>query len=61
MTAQIVGNNFEIEAVVQSISDSDPDVNGCTLILRANTNVDGTLSWEWTPTSTLAPAFVPKQ
>jgi type IV pilus assembly protein PilA len=61
MQAQINGTNFEIEAVVTGISNSNPDVNGCTLILRANTNIDGTISWEWTPTSTLASAFVPKQ
>ena len=61
ISAQVLGANFTIQATVTSISDTNPDVNGCSIMLRADTEVGGTILWTWDPTSTLSPSFVPRQ
>ena len=63
MTAQIVGVNFEIEAVIKSVSNASPDVDGCHIMLRANTGIDGSITWQWAQAATapIAPAYQPKE
>ncbi len=58
ITAQ--GDPFLITVTINNISPSNPRINGDTLILRGTHGSDGAITWEWDPTSTLDPAYLPK-
>jgi type IV pilus assembly protein PilA len=48
----------DITATVARIAD---EVNTRTLILRATTTADGAITWNWDPTSTIQPTYLPKR
>ncbi len=59
ITAQ--GDPFLITATINNISPSNPTINGDTLILRGTHGPDGAITWEWDPSSTLNPAYMPRK
>jgi type IV pilus assembly protein PilA len=63
MSAQVVGAYFQIEATVTGVSNASPDVDGCHIMLRADSSADGSITWSWqqAATSPIAPAYQPKQ
>ena len=58
ITAQ--GDPFLITATIINISPANPQIDGDTLILRGTYGSDGAITWEWDPSSTLDPAYLPK-
>ena len=51
---------FNISAMITAISSTAPQVDGKTIVLRGTVNADGAITWNWDNTSTLDPAYRPK-
>jgi type IV pilus assembly protein PilA len=45
--------------ITATIAQVDTRVNGRTLILTPSENGDGSISWNWDPTSTVLPSYIP--
>jgi type IV pilus assembly protein PilA len=50
-----------ITATIAAISASNPPIDGCTLLLVANTSAGGAITWSWGGTLSTQPAYMPKQ
>jgi len=60
MTGQ--GNPFTISTVLNNISANNPTIDGDTLVMVGSITPDGAITWSWDiSTSTLNPAYMPKQ
>jgi type IV pilus assembly protein PilA len=58
--AGISGATFNIQATIQNISAANPQIDGDTLIMHADTT-GGAIVWSWDAASTLDAAYMPKR
>jgi hypothetical protein len=58
--AGISGATFNIQATIQNISAANPQIDGDTLIMHADTS-GGAIVWSWDAASTLDAAYMPKR
>jgi type IV pilus assembly protein PilA len=56
--ATLVVNNGTITAVVTGI---DATVNGFNLVMTPSSLSDGSISWDWTTSNNMPPAYVPRK
>ncbi len=55
------GDPFLITATINNISLANPQIDGDKLVLRGTFGSDGAITWDWDPSSTLNPAYMPRK
>jgi len=53
-------SNFNIRATIAGISNAAPVIDGTYVQMHALINSDGAITWSWDASSTLPPAYMPK-